>query len=200
MPLRQDCPQPLINSTTGHYNSTCTHSTSLWLAFLANCNKEELGTRLRSAQLHQYALSCLPEIYQKYRCLYILDSEWQSILCLQLRRFYWKIFPCVLAIYMKHGIVDCFLNIFACVKLEQLYAIAFFIFSFLHETLLSHIYDFRDREVEMQQFDIHRYCFFNLSCVCRVNCDNMQCLWTVIVQYIPATSVGQLFYTLMLGV
>ena len=29
MPLRQDCPQPLINSTTGHYNSTCTHSTRL---------------------------------------------------------------------------------------------------------------------------------------------------------------------------
>ena len=62
---------------------------------------------------------------------------------------------------MKHGIVDCFLNIFACVKLEQLYAIAFFIFSFLHEKLLSHMYDLGDREVEMQQFDIHRYYFFN---------------------------------------
>ena len=58
-----------------YYNSTCTHSTSLWLAFLTNCNKEELGTKLRSAQLHQYALSCLPEIYQKYRRLYIPDSE-----------------------------------------------------------------------------------------------------------------------------
>ena len=58
-----------------YYNSTCTHSTSLWLAFLTNCNKEELGTRLRSAQLHQYALLCLPEIYQKYIRLYIPDSE-----------------------------------------------------------------------------------------------------------------------------
>ena len=32
----QDCPPPLIDSTTGHYNSTCTHRTSLWSAFLAS--------------------------------------------------------------------------------------------------------------------------------------------------------------------
>ena len=76
---------------------------------------------------------------------------------------------------MKRGIVDCFLTIPACVKLAQLYVIGFFIFSALDETS-SHMYDLGDREVEMQQFDIHRYCFFNLSCVCRVNCDNMQCL------------------------
>ena len=34
MHLAQDCLAPLTNSTTGHYNSTGTHSTSLWLAFL----------------------------------------------------------------------------------------------------------------------------------------------------------------------
>ena len=61
---------------------------------------------------------------------------------------------------MKRGIVDCFLMIPACVKLAQLYAIAFFIFSALDETS-SHMYDLGDREVEMQQFDIHRYYFFN---------------------------------------
>ena len=34
MPLTQDCLAPLIDSTTGHYNNTVMHSTSLWLAFL----------------------------------------------------------------------------------------------------------------------------------------------------------------------
>ena len=35
MPLAQDCPAPMIDSITGHYNSTGTHNTctSLWLAF-----------------------------------------------------------------------------------------------------------------------------------------------------------------------
>ena len=75
---------------------------------------------------------------------------------------------------MKHSIVDCILKIPPSVKLAQLYAI-FFIFRVLDETS-SDMYDLRDREVEMQQFDKHRYYFFNLSCVCRVNCDNMQCL------------------------
>ena len=32
----QGCLPPLINSTTGHYNSTGTHSTSLWSAFLTS--------------------------------------------------------------------------------------------------------------------------------------------------------------------
>ena len=35
MPVAQDCLLPLINSTTGHYNSTGTHGTSFWLSFLA---------------------------------------------------------------------------------------------------------------------------------------------------------------------
>ena len=29
MPLAQDCPAPLIDSTTGHYDNTGTHSSSL---------------------------------------------------------------------------------------------------------------------------------------------------------------------------
>ena len=36
MPLMQDWPVPLIDSPTGHYNNTGTHSTSLWLAFLTS--------------------------------------------------------------------------------------------------------------------------------------------------------------------
>ena len=32
--LMEGCLPPLIDSTTGHYNSTATHSTSLWSAFL----------------------------------------------------------------------------------------------------------------------------------------------------------------------
>ena len=44
MPFKQDYPSSLLNSTTEHYNSTGTHSTSLrlWLAFLANVQREAL--------------------------------------------------------------------------------------------------------------------------------------------------------------
>ena len=34
-PLAQDCPAPLIDSPTGDYTNTGTHSSSLWLSFLA---------------------------------------------------------------------------------------------------------------------------------------------------------------------
>ena len=33
--LAQDCPAPLIDSPTGHHANTSTHSSSLWLSFLA---------------------------------------------------------------------------------------------------------------------------------------------------------------------
>ena len=33
--LAQDCPTPLVDSSTGHYTNTGTHSSSLWLPFLA---------------------------------------------------------------------------------------------------------------------------------------------------------------------
>ena len=36
MHLTQDCLPPLVDSTTGHYNSHGPHNTSLWLVFLAS--------------------------------------------------------------------------------------------------------------------------------------------------------------------
>ena len=41
-PLAQDCPAPPIDSPTGHYTNTGTHSSSLWLFFLAMYSKGEL--------------------------------------------------------------------------------------------------------------------------------------------------------------
>ena len=66
MPLTQDSLPPLIKSTTEHYNSTGTHSTSFWLAFLASVQQgRALECTFISAQWHKYELSRLPEIYQK---------------------------------------------------------------------------------------------------------------------------------------
>ena len=64
--LTQDCPASLIDSQTGHYTNTGTHSSSIWLSFLAIVQQgRALEQRLRSAQRHEYALSRLPEIYWK---------------------------------------------------------------------------------------------------------------------------------------
>ena len=66
MPLAQDCPAPLVDSPTGHYTNTGTHSSSLWLSFLAIIQQgRALERRLHSAQQHEYTLPCLPEIYWK---------------------------------------------------------------------------------------------------------------------------------------
>ena len=95
----QDCPQPLINSTTGHYSSTCTHSTSLWLAFLANLQQGRAWNKaLNCTNNHFHA--CLPEIYQKYRRLSIPDREWQSMHMVSLKEVLLNIFR---LIYMKHA-------------------------------------------------------------------------------------------------
>ena len=62
-------PPLLINSTTGHYNSTGMYSTGLWSAFLASVQQ---GRALERGQQHG-ALPCLPEIHWKplkYGCLY----------------------------------------------------------------------------------------------------------------------------------
>ena len=57
---------PLVDSPTGHYTNTSTHSSSLWLSFLAIVQQgRALEQRLRSAQWHKYALPHLPEIYRK---------------------------------------------------------------------------------------------------------------------------------------
>ena len=53
-PLAQDCPAPPIDSPTGHYTNTGTHSSSLWLItpFLLLYSKGELnGT---STHCHAY--------------------------------------------------------------------------------------------------------------------------------------------------
>ena len=66
MPLAQDCPAPLVDSPTGHYTNTGSHSSSLWLSFLAIVQQRRaLERRLCSAQRHKYALPRLPEIYKK---------------------------------------------------------------------------------------------------------------------------------------
>ena len=79
MCLSQNCLAPLIDLTTGHYNSTGTYSTSLWLAFLASEQQGGgggSGMRLCSAQQHEYALPHLPEIYQKPPIYgHILDTQ-----------------------------------------------------------------------------------------------------------------------------
>ena len=63
MPLMQGCPPPLNNSTTGHYNSTGTHSTSLWLAFLTSIQQ---GRALEHAFLALNSVSMHCHAYQKY--------------------------------------------------------------------------------------------------------------------------------------
>ena len=77
MPPMQNCLQSLIDPTTRHYNSTCMHSTSLWLAFLMHicC----AGMHICCAQQQEYALVHLPEIYRKlpkHEHLYIPDMQW----------------------------------------------------------------------------------------------------------------------------
>ena len=41
MPHAQDCPVPLIDSTSGHYNNTGMHNPSIWLAFHASIQQGE---------------------------------------------------------------------------------------------------------------------------------------------------------------
>ena len=53
-PLAQDCPAPLVDSSTGHYTNTGTHSSRLWLSFLAIVQQgRALERHLRSAQPHE---------------------------------------------------------------------------------------------------------------------------------------------------
>ena len=81
MPLVQDCPPPLIDSTTGHYNSASTHSTSLWLAFLTSVQQ---GRALERGFIGLNSMSMHCHAYRKYTgslCLYILDMQWWSLWC-----------------------------------------------------------------------------------------------------------------------
>ena len=82
LPLMQVCHLPLIDSTTGHYNSIGSHSSSLWSAFLASVQQGRVLERALVALNSRgtlHALPCLPEIYwkpPKYRHLYNLDTQW----------------------------------------------------------------------------------------------------------------------------
>ena len=65
-PLAQDCPASLVDSPTRCYTNTGTHSSSLWLIFLAIIQQRgDLEQRLLSTQRHEYPLPRPPEIYQK---------------------------------------------------------------------------------------------------------------------------------------
>ena len=65
-PLAKDCPVPQVESPTGHYTNTGTHSSSLWLSFLAFVQQgRAMEQYIRNAQRHEYALPRLPEIYRK---------------------------------------------------------------------------------------------------------------------------------------
>ena len=69
MPLIQGCLLSLTNSTTGHYNSTCIHSTSLWLVFLAKKTPlEHTFIVLNKTSTHCYA-------YWNIQKAYILDTK-----------------------------------------------------------------------------------------------------------------------------
>ena len=68
------------NWSVQHYNSICSHSSSLWSAFLTGVRTARESSRmcLHSSQQHGYALPHLPEIHwkpPKYRRLYIPDMQ-----------------------------------------------------------------------------------------------------------------------------
>ena len=67
LPPMQGCLPPLIASTTEHYNSTGTHSTNLWSAFLTiKCTARESSRLcLYSTRQHGYALPHLPKKYTR---------------------------------------------------------------------------------------------------------------------------------------
>ena len=64
MPLAQDCPAPMIDSITGHYNSTGAHNTCtiLWLAF--DCKQQ--GRALDHAFVVLNGMSTHCHAYQKH--------------------------------------------------------------------------------------------------------------------------------------
>ena len=63
MPLTQHCPAPLIDSTTGCYSSTCTHSTRIWLASLISV---QLKKALECAFVALNGSSIHSHTYQRY--------------------------------------------------------------------------------------------------------------------------------------
>ena len=74
MPLIQGCLPLLTNSTTGHYNSTCIHSTSLWLVFLASVHQEKPLEHAfivpNNTSIHCHAYWNLPKAFKIWTSLY----------------------------------------------------------------------------------------------------------------------------------
>ena len=86
MPFMHDCLAPLVDSTTGLYTSTGTHSTGL---SHQHTIRESSRTQLHSGQQHEYTLSRLPEIYRKplkYGHLYIPNIQSVSPMVCVFRR------------------------------------------------------------------------------------------------------------------
>ena len=81
-PFTQDWPALLIDSATGHYNSSGMHSTSLWLYFLTST---QLGRALErnfvysSQQLAWYTLPWLPDINQNSKMRIPLYSGYTAV-------------------------------------------------------------------------------------------------------------------------
>ena len=59
----QSCTQPLVNSTTGHYIGTGTHSTSFWSAFFTSVQQ---ARALECAFIVPNSMSTHCHPYQKY--------------------------------------------------------------------------------------------------------------------------------------
>ena len=62
-PHAQDCPAPLIDSPTGHYTNTGTHSYSLWLSFIPIVQQ---GRALEHAFIALNGTSTHCHAYRKY--------------------------------------------------------------------------------------------------------------------------------------
>ena len=82
LPLTQGCQPLLINSTTGHYNSTGMYSTSLWSAFLTSVQQ---GRALECAFVALNSTGTHCHAYRKYTGslrntdgLYNQDTQWWS--------------------------------------------------------------------------------------------------------------------------
>ena len=82
LPLTQGCQPLLINSTTGHYNSTGMYSTGLWSAFLASVQQgralEHAFVALNSTGTHCHAYWKYTGSLRNTDGLYNPDTQWWS--------------------------------------------------------------------------------------------------------------------------
>ena len=67
----KDCPPPLIDSTTGHYNGTGTHSTSLSLAFLTSVQQGR-------APEHSFVMLWCSHL-EGFHCTYLVQVPYHHV-------------------------------------------------------------------------------------------------------------------------